>query len=361
MNRRTFLSLTPAALLAAPAPRKTELTINGEQFLINGTPTYKGRSFRGMKIEGLLMNSRMVQGIYDDRNPATRERWKYPDTGKWDAERNTREFLAAMPEWRAHGLLGYTINLQGGSPQGYSKDQPWITGALNADGSLRKDYMARLERIMNKADELGMVTILGIFYFGQDQQVKTEAGVMRAVRDTCEWVLSKGYRNVLLEIANECDVKSYDHDIIKPPRIPELIKLAKGINKGGRRLLVGTSFGGGKVPTEAVVDASDFVLIHGNGVKEPKRIREMAAETRKLKAYRPMPVLFNEDDHFEFDKADNNFIAATESYVSWGYFDPGSSDYSDGYQCPPVNWGINSPRKKAFFSLLKEMTAAKGN
>ena len=82
----------------------------------------------------------------------------------------------------------------------------------------------------------------------------------------------------------------------------------------------------------------------------------MAAAVRKLKSWRPMPVLFNEDDHFEFDKPDNNFIAAVESYVSWGYFDPGASDYSDGYQCPPVNWGINTPRKKAFFNLLKEMT-----
>lgn len=30
-----------------------------------------------------------------------------------------------MESWREHGLLGFTINLQGGSPQGYSKEQPW--------------------------------------------------------------------------------------------------------------------------------------------------------------------------------------------------------------------------------------------
>ena len=58
-----------------------------------------------MKVEGLLMNSRMVQGILDDLNPQTRDRWKYPDTGKWDAGRNTREFIAAMPEWRRHRHL----------------------------------------------------------------------------------------------------------------------------------------------------------------------------------------------------------------------------------------------------------------
>jgi hypothetical protein len=34
------------------------------------------------------------------------------------------------------------------------------------------------------------------------------------------------------------------------------------------------------------------------------------------------------------------------------------SNYKDGHQCPPVNWTINTPRKKAFFDLLKEITGA---
>ncbi len=106
--------------------RKTCVSIHGEAFHLNGAPTYAGRRYGGHKIEGLLMNSRMVQGIYDDRNPETRDRWAYPDTGKWDPERNTREFLAAMPEWRKHGLLAITLNLQGGSPQGYSQAHYWL-------------------------------------------------------------------------------------------------------------------------------------------------------------------------------------------------------------------------------------------
>jgi hypothetical protein len=69
-----------------------------------------------------------------------------------------------------------------------------------------------------------------------------------------------------------------------------------------------------------------------------------------------MPILFNEDDHFEFDKPENNFWAAVKNYVSWGYFDPGVSDYADGYQCPPVNWGLSTQRKKDFFGMVKEIT-----
>src|SRR5207302_207208 len=140
----------------AETDRGITVAIVGDEFQINGKPTYPGRTWRGRKIQGLLLNSRMVQGIFDDRNPLTAGQWKYPDTGKWDPERNTREFIAAMPVWRQHGLLAFTINLQGGSPQGYSKDQPWHNSAIEADGALRPDYLGRLERIIGQADELGL-------------------------------------------------------------------------------------------------------------------------------------------------------------------------------------------------------------
>src|SRR5712692_2296085 len=117
-------------------PHQALALIVGDEFYLNGEPAYAGRFWQGHRIQGLLLNARLVQGIFDDRNPETVSRWAYPDTGKWDAERNTREFLAAMPEWRRRGLLGFTINLQGGSPEGYSKAQPWHNSAIEADGSL---------------------------------------------------------------------------------------------------------------------------------------------------------------------------------------------------------------------------------
>src|SRR3954452_5072448 len=158
------------ALIAAAqflCAQKTEVSIHGDQFFLNGKPTYRGRTWNGLRIQGLLMNSRVVQGIYDDANPETAKRWAYKDSGTWDPERNTREFIAAMPEWRRNGLLAITINLQGGSPEGYSKEQPWLNTAVGYDGALKPEYMNRLTRIIDKADRLGMVVILGIFYFGQ--------------------------------------------------------------------------------------------------------------------------------------------------------------------------------------------------
>lgn len=337
---------------------KTTIAIVGDAFHLNGKPTYPGRIWRGHKIEGLLLNARLVQGIFDDRNPETVGRWAYSDTGKWDAERNTRAFIEAMPAWRRHGLLGFTINLQGGSPQGYSKEQPWHNSTIEADGSLRADYLGRLRRILDRADDLGMAVLLGIFYFGQDQRLKDEAAVIRAVDETVAWLGAAGYANVLVEVNNECNIR-YDHAILKPERVHELILRVREKSVG--KLLVGTSYGGGTIPKENVVRASDFLLLHGNGVSDPRRIAEMARQTRQVPGYRPMPLVFNEDDHFDFEKPENNFVAALSEYASWGYFDfrLSGESFGDGYQSVPVNWAWDSgARKRAFFTLLAEITGS---
>ncbi len=355
--------MTLLAGLSGQVSAQTVVTIHGEDFHINGRPTYEGRMWRGHRMEGLLMNSRMVQGIFDDLNPETAGMWVYPDTGKWDAERNVTEFIAAMPEWRAHGLLAITLNLQGGSPQGYSSHQPWHNSAFESDGSLRPEYMARTERILRRADELGMVVILGCFYFGQDERLKDEEAVKRGVDLATQWVLERGFQHVLIEVNNECNVRKYEHEILRPERVHELIERVKSHTRDGRRLLAGASYGGGSVPRKNVVAVSDFLLLHGNGVGDPARITEMVRQTRKLKNCRPMPILFNEDDHFEFDKAENNFVSAVAEHASWGYFDfrMGGEDgkFDEGYQSVPVNWGISSARKKGFFRLLREMTGGK--
>ena len=336
---------------------QTNVSIQGDKFFINSQPTYQGREWQGKPVEGLLLNTRMVQGIFDDLNPETRHQWAYPDTGEWDADRNTREFIEAMPSWLEHGVLAFTINLQGGSPYGYSKDQPWINSAIEPNGSLREDYLSRLKRILDRADKLGMVVILGVFYFGQEKVLENSDAIKRAVKNTAQWLLDEGYRNVLLEINNECDIV-YKQPLLMPDGVHELIDLAKAQEKDGRRLLVGTSYRGNSVPKDNVVSVSDFVLMHGNGVSDPDRIREMVRQTRELESYGPMPILFNEDDHFDFDEDDNNFLAALSQYASWGFFDyrMEGEGFDDGYQSVPVNWGISSERKRGFFESAQRIT-----
>lgn len=371
MRRRTWhFGLLGIALVAATSPgpvkaaepRHTTVSIVGDAFHVNGRPTYAGRTFRGMKVEGLLLSSRMVQGVFDDRNGQTRANWNYPD-GAWDPDRNTREFVAAMPAWREAGLVGFTINLQGGSPRGYSRldEQVWHNSAVEADGSLRADYLARLARILDRADELGMVPIVGVFYFGQGRRLADERACVRAVDEAVDWLAGRGYGNVVVEVANECNNEGYA-DVLKPARAHELIERVKQRSAGkvkspAGRLLVSTSFTGGAIPADNVVAAADFVLLHGNGVGKPDEIRAMVKRVRESRHYHGQPVLFNEDDHFDFDKPDNNMLAAIGSYAGWGYFDyrMKGEGFDQGYQSVPVDWSISSERKRGFFRLLKEV------
>jgi hypothetical protein len=349
--------------------RKTTLSIDGADFFINGRPTYEHRVYKGMRVEGLLLNCRMVQGLFDDLNPETRSLWDYPD-GPWDPERNTREFVAAMPEWRDNGLLGFTINLQGGSPHGYSdgEQQPWINSAFDPAGDLRPEYMARLRLILDRADELGMAPILGLFYFGQDQRLSDENAVLRGCDRTTDWILENGYRNVLIEINNQADVADlgvphlrYDHDILRPTRVRELIQQVQERSRGGvdnpaDRLLVSTSFCG--MPTQAVTEVADFFLLHGNNLKGPDEVRRLVDQCRASPEYRGQPIVFNEDDHTDFEAPDNQILAAIGKHASWGFFDyrRKGEDFGEGYQSMPTNWSINTARKRAFFRLVRQIT-----
>jgi hypothetical protein len=358
LTKRIFIVIG-LALFVYRLGAQTVVEIKDDQFLINGKPSYPGRIWKGNKVEGLLMNARLVQGIFDDLNPESVGSFAYPDSKKWDANRNTNEFVSAMPEWYSYGLNCFTLNMQGGSPVGYGASK-CINPGFNKDGTLMEPYLKRLDQILQKADQLQMVVILGIFYFGQDQYLTDELAVKNATTNLINWLFEKGYRNVIIEIANETiDNGSYNHEILKPYRIHELIDLVKGMKQHGYRYLVGTSFAGCIVPGSNVVKASDFLLIHGNGASSPSQIQKMIDDTRKVDGYRVMPVIINEDDHFDFDQETNNFTTSLKNYVSWGYFDfrfPGETNYQDGFQSIPVDWGIHSDRKKAFFNLVKEIT-----
>jgi len=130
------------------------------------------------------------------------------------------------------------------------------------------------------------------------------------------------------------------------------------MTRDGHRYLVSASYNGNQIPRDNLVKEADYILIHGNGVHDPDRITEMVRQTRSLPGYRPMPIVFNEDDHYNFESDTSNLEMAVRSYASWGYFDfrRVGEPFEDGYESVPVDWGITSERKKAFFDKLEEIT-----
>jgi hypothetical protein len=306
----------------------------------------------------------MVNCIVNDQNPETRGMWAYRD-GPWDPERNTNEFIAALPLYRSHGLTSVAFNIQGGSPMGYGWHQPWHTSGYTPDGRLLPDYRARLLRVLDATDAHGLVANLGFFYVSATPALADEAAVIRATDEITDLICDRGYTHVLVEVANECDISRWTHDIIKPARSHELVARVQARSKGrvktpAGRLLVSTSFATSPPLPERLLQTADYVLYHGNGLRTPQDVHARAKQIRATAGYRGQPLLINEDDHFDFDKPENNMLAAVEEYSGWGYFDYRQirEPFEDGYQSLPVDWGINAPRKKGFFSLLAQVTGA---
>ena len=348
-----------------------EISIFQDQFLLNNKPTYPGVEHDGHKVEGLLFNSRMVQAIFDDSNPNTVDNWRYPDTGMWDADRNVKEFCAVLPEYRKHGLLAVTVGLQGGGsiyrPEIYDN---YVNSAYEPDGKFKPAYFERLYRIIQAADEVGMIVIVNYFYVKHARRLESETVVRRVTEEVTDWLLQTGHRNLLVDVANET-ADWWHVPYFQPENIHKLIEIVQQTTAAGRRLLVGASTSGGEaLPYGTWMEIEDFHMPHGNGLK-PEALRSKLHQLKQSASYQkqPKPILINEDSVFT-----ENLQIALEEYSSWGFYHQGfGSNYKDlmdwttqdrekkyddlsGYQTIPVNWGINDPWKKAFFEYLKTIT-----
>ena len=241
--------------------------VNG-RWHINGELTY-----RGAPAEGLLLNVRMVNATFEDTNrPA------------FGAETNTDAFIAHIPDYVAHGVLAFTLNLQGGMP-GY---EGAVNSAFNPDGSLRRSYLQRVQRVIEACDRHSAVVILGCYYQRQDQVLKDDEAVRSGVVNLVKWIQACGFRNVLLEIANEFGHSGFDHPILKTADgLVALIRLASQTAPG---LLVSTSGLGDGAQQEAIAQASDFLLIHFNST----HLEDIPRRIASLKLY-GKPIVCNED------------------------------------------------------------------
>lgn len=339
----TALSTTES-VWSVPETRAGDVEIVQERFYLGGEVTN-----RGSLVEGHLMNSRMVQAVIDIEGE--RRLFVYPDTGAWDPERNTNELIAALPSYSSYGLNAITVNLQGGNPLDAPAENrpPWRISAYQPDGSLQPAWMDRLDRLLRAADAEGMAVIVGLFYFGQDHLLEDENAVIQAVDNVVDWLMESDHRNVLVEICNESS-RHYDHEILRPSRVTELMERVTTRSEG--RISVSVSLPGGHMPDASVIEASSYVLLHGNR-QESRRIAAMVRELRSLPAFSadPKPIVFNEDST-EID----NLLAAVAEGASWGYHDKGANDYQHGFQAPPVDWSVGTEDKRRFFAEIARLT-----
>ena len=269
----------------------TRVSIRDGRWFVNDEVTY-----RGAGAEGLLMNVRMVNAVFEDRSRCD-----------FDPEANAHEFISRIPDYVARGVRAFTISLQGGMP-GY---EGAINSAFQPDGVLRDSYLQRVRRVIEACDRNGAVVILTCYYQRQDQVLRDEEAVRVGVINVARWIEREGFANVVLEIANEFGHGGFDHRLLKRAEgIAQLVRLARETSRG---LLVSASgLGNGRLP-EPVARASDFLLIHFNNT----RLKDIPARIGVLKRY-GKPIVCNED-HKSGPQGAKAAELSVANGASWGF------------------------------------------
>lgn len=368
MNHRTLLLSVITLLfvgISNPSASTTPLTavsISGDDFKINGTLTYPGTS-----VQGLLLNSRMINSMFGDANPVTALEWAYPSgpAEAYTPARNLSEFLAKVPTYASKGLNMMTVGMQGGCPwpegtgPGHCPDadtRDEIVTAYNPSGSIKQPWLDRLSDVLNTADANGIVVTVSLFYAYQDQRITTDAGVQAAAEDTLEFLETGGWTNVMLEVCNECNLAEFDHGNLDPDTtgtgsLASLISLLNASTTIPVSASVTGGYAYGQHITGSMFSAMNYVTTHCN----EQTISQINSEVAWIRTQtsNAKPVVFNEcgTDIAKMDAA----VDAT-THASWGYYDQGDGSYTtngSGFQSMPTKWGIGSPAKTAFFDAVK--------
>lgn len=316
---------------------KTKLTITGEDFYINGSKIYSESPKQ--EVHGLLMNARFIQGVFDDATG----RERYNRFGKtFEPEANTDELIEALPEWYDYGLRGFTVGLQGGGPCFTTDNRTIENNPYKENGTVIDEaYLNRLERLILAADEIGMIVIVSLFYPGQAGQFTTgdekamgfDSGeeIENAIKTACDFLTSRGFTNIILEICNEHDLVKKNPLMWTDQGMASLIRLAQ--NHSNRAFPVGCSLTGGNLGEE-VAKASDIIIFHGNGQSRGVYYN-MMKKARELSPGKPL--LCNEDS-----QAIGNMVTGIREHASWGYYNNLTK------QEPPTYWGITEGEDRYF-------------
>ena len=293
--------------------KQTNVSIQDTNWYINDKLVNKGSA-----AEGLLMNVRMVNAAFEDESQKIKEY-----NSDFDPEKNTTLFINNMPDYVANGINAFTISLQGGMP-GY---EGAINSAYNADGSLREEYMERVNRIIKAADFNEAVVILSCFYQRQHshhRSLKGKKAILKAVENVVNWISDQKHKNVVLEISNEYAHNGYsnwkDGDWLKS--IAGQVEIIQHAKSKAPDILVSTSGMGDGTIAEEIAGTADFVLIHFNTTS----LADIPSRIRQSKNYNK-PVLCNEDDKIEQLGADACSLSV-KAGAGWGFMHSEKNQYT---------------------------------
>ncbi len=167
MTRKIFLLL---ALLAASGVMASEnvFSVRGSETLLNG---------QAIKVVGLRCSNALI------------------------SDATTQQLIDNLDTFKSYDLNTVSVFFMGsrfGDVKGY-----------RADSTLDPVYTARMGRIIEAADERGMIVLVGCLYWSTSKakeeldSVWKQAGANKAVANTVRWLSEHKYKNVFVDVDNE--------------------------------------------------------------------------------------------------------------------------------------------------------------
>lgn len=261
--------------------------------------TYDGRFYR-RKVRGSLALLRLTQALFAD--DWLRER-------KFDPSANTDRLIEQLDFYKQHGVGGIVVSLQGTDP-GYASEVNGVarapsadlgekSGALvsayQSDGSLKADWIARLDRLIEAANRRGLIVCLVLFQQDQDEVLNSPDAILDAARNITRHLVERNARNVIVDVADAWDEPEgrWDHRRFIPRFVENLIRAVRGqFQHADFSLPIGASSGTGMMYPMSLAQVCDVVLLQGDG----RSAADKLARTRGFKEY-GRPVLMVSDSN----------------------------------------------------------------
>ena len=307
VNRLLLLPILATALCAAEINTGAMLGPHYDQraFYVRDAPgdnwqkTYTGAAYRH-EAQGKLMNLRLANALFLDE-------WMHERT--FDPEFNTDSVIGALDFYKNHGVLMINVSLQG-AQAGYDKAVNGIdrenayrlgpgkgtyVSAFRPDGSLKPEWLGRLERLLRAADQRGMFVNLMYFYHGQDEQFQSTLAIHAAAANITDWLIAHDFRNVIVDVANEYDLPGPQWDFkgyIPQNIIPLIDEVRERFKHAGYSLPIGASSDGRMRYPLSLQGQVDVLLIHGDN-RDPQEKTRRVAELKDVQR----PILMTEDDN----------------------------------------------------------------
>ncbi len=365
------------ALLPASAAVATEIAagpmlgprMKAERFFVRAgrsawNETYDGGPYRGKAKGGLLLVD-AVHGLFDD--PWLTER-------EFDADANTDALIATLDLYRAHGVAGLFVSLQGFDhpyPEssgiartGRAEDgeqKGSLVSAFLPSGELDQAWMARLERLLAATNKLGMIVCLTYFTPGQDEVLESDQAIVTAARNMTQWLIDKDFRNVIINIADAWDTQgAWDHGDFIQRNVANLIIDNRDLfNHAEFTLPIGAASGESLSYPSSLARVCDVVLLHGNRAGRADKLRAVV----NLSEY-DRPVILLEDPPREDPDAEllGKTVAAVVSTLEapggWALA-PGRMSYDFPFSYAPAATASLEEGPSGYFRTILEKLAEK--